>query len=128
MAFKAFGKTIRKEDYTTIRKMARIVTQDPIDIYDLRSSRMQISQDDVVFIFGHVATLEGTSKDCKAKLSFPEVEKMSTDLGETEVRQEGYETPDFVLPWNSEIDIGHQVFKRYLLTILFCRIISAFVL
>jgi hypothetical protein len=86
MSFKAFGKNIRKEDYNTIKKMVKLVTLDTVDIFDLLSIRMNVQHDDVIFVFGTAAEKESEGKTCKARLVFPEIEKLSSDLGEKELR------------------------------------------
>lgn len=88
MAFKAYGKSIRKKDYDLIRKMASVVTPEPIDIYDLMSYEMNLDPSDIVFLYGHAAQKMAQNKKCLSKLAFPEPEKLERGpLGEEEQRQ-----------------------------------------
>lgn len=92
MSYRAYGTSIRKEDYGLIRNMAAMVTTDPIDIYDLKSYEMNIGPDDVVFLFGRAALAKAKDQSCRAKITFPEPEKLNKgSLGEEELRVEAFE-------------------------------------
>jgi hypothetical protein len=87
MKFKAYGINIRKEDYETIRGMMKLVASEIIDIYDLKSYELDIRYDDIVFVFGNKAEKLSKNIDCKAKLIFPDVDRLSKDVGDPEERQ-----------------------------------------
>lgn len=91
MAFLAFGTNIRKEDYNTIRNMMKLVAPDTIEIFDVRVHEATAKSEDIVFIFGKRAEMFCKNLQCKAKLIFPDIDRLSRDLGESEIRQNAKE-------------------------------------
>lgn len=91
MAFLAFGTNIRKEDYNTIRNMMKLVASESIEIFDVRVHEALAKPEDIIFVFGKRAEMFCKDLQCKAKLIFPDIDRLSRDLGESEMRQQAKE-------------------------------------
>lgn len=87
MAFLAFGTNIRKEDYNTIRNMIKLVSLETVDIFDLKTYEPTAKPEDIVFLFGKRAEMLCKNLQCKVKLLFPDIDRLSRDLGELEDRK-----------------------------------------
>ena len=90
--FKAFGSNIRKEDYETIRKMAKVVTHENVEIVDICSYEVTTRIDDIIMCFGTRAWTILQSSHMKLVVQFPDVTLLSSDYGDPVEREKAYNT------------------------------------
>jgi hypothetical protein len=86
MAIKAYGTNLRPEHYDTIKAMVGIFTKEPVEILDLISYGCDPQFDDIILVFGRQAKHKCSDKPVKAKLEFPEIEKLQKETGEEPIR------------------------------------------
>jgi len=91
MTFRAFGYNLREEDYGLIKKMISVATKEPVEVVDLRSFDMQVSMDDVVFLFGLRPKKEFAGQKVKRVLELPDPIRLDAAFGEKELRKEAHE-------------------------------------
>ena len=86
MKIKAYGFNLRKEDYNLIHKMVRSVTTEIADVFDLRSYKVEVHPEDVLFIYGHKAVAACADKECRIKIEFPDATRLDPALNDEEAR------------------------------------------
>lgn len=88
MSFIAYGFNLHTKDHDLIRQMVQIVTDKPVDIYDLQNYDPVNTSEDVVFFFGeHWRIKEAKQKDCKIKIEFPDTDRLAPDYGDEDERE-----------------------------------------
>jgi hypothetical protein len=87
MKVKAYGLNFQEEDIVIIRKMGKIITQQPIDIFDLGTYQIESSEEDVLLLFGYKANKDSEGKKFLGKLEFPEIDKLAQKHGDPEERK-----------------------------------------
>lgn len=92
MTFKAYGYNLREVDYTTIKKMGSVVTNEVMDVYDLRSYDPDVRGDDVVFLYGAKAKNKCKGMRARAFLEFPDASRLDPALGESPERLDALQT------------------------------------
>lgn len=90
MNFKAYGFNIKTQDYALILKMMRLVTDEKVEVYDLKSFEVDSTEEDVLFLYGKRAAQACESATCFAQIEFPEPSKLSASTDNTEERMEAH--------------------------------------
>lgn len=92
MSFLAFGYNLRKEDYDLIVKMVKVVTDTPVEIYDLASYEADILEKDIVFFFGeNRAVTAAKQANCRLKVEFPDAVELDAAFGNEDLREMAWE-------------------------------------
>lgn len=87
MKFKAYGDGLRQEDYETIKKVGRQLTEEVIDIFDLDGHIIESDREDVLLLFGRKAIQASEGKTYLARLELPDVLDLDKDFGSPEHRK-----------------------------------------
>ena len=80
--FKAFGRSLTKEDKKLINNMATVITNENIEIYDLNSYELNINPDDTVLLFGAMAVKLAENIECAGKATFPEPKRLNKNTAQ----------------------------------------------
>src|SRR5690606_23870298 len=91
MSIKALGYSLKPEHYETIKKMVSVFTKEEAEILDLASFSCDVGSEDIVLFFGKKTLLKCSDKVLKARLEFPELDKLDKDTGRDELRKEAYD-------------------------------------
>jgi len=91
MRFKAYARNITEEEIETIKKMIRVVTDSPAEIYDLNSFDIDIDSDDILFLYGTWASRLASEYKCKARIEFQDISRLSTTFGDEYEKEIAYD-------------------------------------
>lgn len=92
MGLVAYGFNLNQKNTQTIREMASVITDKPIDVIDLRSFDPTAPEDSVVFFYGEsMQVKQAKDKEYKIKVEFPDVDLLDEDFGDIEERRLAYE-------------------------------------
>jgi hypothetical protein len=87
MAHIAYGINLSKNEVEIIRQMIALVTDEPADVYDLRSYQPISTEGDILFLYGDRAIGDCGKLPHRVKLEFPDVSRLVAGFGDEEERE-----------------------------------------
>lgn len=91
MSYDAYAYNINKDEEAIIRQMIAIITNEPGNVYDLRSYKPECDFGDIILVFGERAKRACEGLKCKAVLEFPDVSRLVAGFGDEDERVLAYQ-------------------------------------